>query len=80
MSDDRDRICPHCDSASESEWDPILLTFYCACCGTSWRRRPGRNVPTLKRQPSLLPSPPLDFDVNEWPEDERAEPRRRTRG
>jgi hypothetical protein len=52
MTNDRDRACPGCDSATLAEWDPVLHKFICSTCSTSWRRRPGRMVPA-NQQPSL---------------------------
>ena len=68
-ADVRDDECPACDAATPGEWDEVLRVFVCPTCSTTWRRRPGRLVPPRPTQPSLLPSPPLDFECSEWPED-----------
>jgi hypothetical protein len=76
--DDRDRICPGCDTATPGEWDDVLRLFHCPTCSTTWRRRPGRMVPTTRapRLPGLAGELTLE---SEWPDDERARGPRRPR-
>jgi hypothetical protein len=47
-TDDRDRICPGCDSSSLGEWDEALRVFHCPTCSETWRVRPRRrHVPNV---------------------------------
>jgi hypothetical protein len=34
--EDRDRICPACDTAALGEWDRALRVFVCGTCATTW--------------------------------------------
>jgi hypothetical protein len=53
MTDELERACPACDTAALGEWDDVLRVYHCPTCSTTWRRRPGRHVPTLSPQPRL---------------------------
>jgi len=63
---DRERECPRCDSAELGEWDPVLHVYVCPTCSATWRRPPGRLVPTVRarRLPGIERGLSLD---NEWP-------------
>jgi hypothetical protein len=37
QDDDRDRICPRCDSSAPGEWDAVLRVFVCGVCSATWR-------------------------------------------
>lgn len=67
-ADVRDDECPGCDTSLLGEWDEVLRVFTCPTCSTTWKRRPGRCVP--RREPSLLPPPPMTLD-SEWDDPER---------